>query len=182
MDQSRIERCRDDILPPKGQLLPIGHGDLVRHVFPRQRGKRLGTGDLHLVVDGARVNIQRAPEQIGKAEDVIDLIGIVGPPRGNDGVGSDGTRLFGRDFRIGVRHGKEDRILGHAFDHLGCHRALDTDPQKDVCALHRIRETPVLGFHRVGRLPLVHAFGAALIDHALGVRDDAVFVLCSHPL
>ena len=32
-------------------------------------------------------------------------------------------------------------------------------------------------FDRVRRLPLVHAFGAALIDHALGVAEDQVLVL-----
>ena len=32
-------------------------------------------------------------------------------------------------------------------------------------------------FDRVRRLPLVHAVGAALIDHALGVAEDQVFVL-----
>ena len=30
------------------------------------------------------------------------------------------------------------------------------------------------GLDRIGRLPLVHAFGAALVDHALGVAEDQV--------
>ena len=34
----------------------------------------------------------------------------------------------------------------------------------------------------VGRLPLVHAFGAAFVDHAFGVAEDGVFVRHAHRL
>ena len=67
----------------------IGGGHLVRHVLARQVGQGLGRGDLHLVIDGAGPHVERAAEDVGKAQHVVDLVGIVGAARGHDGIRSD---------------------------------------------------------------------------------------------
>src|SRR6185503_5419830 len=46
--------------------------------------------------------------------------------------------------------------------------------EEDVGVDHRLLERAGLGLDRIGRLPLVHAVGAALIDHPLGVAQDQV--------
>jgi len=38
----------------------IGRGDLLRHRLARQLGERVGGGDLHLLVDPRRPDIERA--------------------------------------------------------------------------------------------------------------------------
>ena len=56
-------------------------------------------------------------------------------------------------------------------------RALGRQAQEHVAAHHGVGQGAGLGFHGMGRLPLVHAFGAAAIDHALGVAQDDVLAL-----
>ena len=53
-------------------------------------------------------------------------------------------------------------------------RALGREAEDDVGALHRVGQRARLGLDGMRRLPLVHAFGAALVDHALGVAEDDV--------
>ena len=40
-------------------------------------GKVMGAGELHLVVDVAGAHVERAAENVGKAEDVVDLVRVV---------------------------------------------------------------------------------------------------------
>ena len=70
------------------------------------------------MIDPAGPHIQRAAEDIGEAENIIDLIGIVRPARGDDGVGTHGMDLFRRNFRIRIGHGEDQGIGGHRLDHL----------------------------------------------------------------
>ena len=58
---------------------------------------------------------------------------------------------------------------------VGGEGALDREAEGHVGALEGFRQRARRGLDRVGRLPLVHALGAALIDHALGVAQDQVF-------
>src|SRR5690606_9955287 len=54
--------------------------------------------------------------------------------------------------------------------------------EEAVRALQRLAERAVLGIDRMGRLPLVHALGAAAIDDALGVAEDDVARRHAHGL
>ena len=86
-DQARIERHGNDVVAPEARPRAlIGGGDFVGHVLARQLGQRMRGGDLHLHVDGLGAHVERAAEDIGKAEHVVDLVGIVGAPGGDDGV------------------------------------------------------------------------------------------------
>ena len=174
VDQPRVEGRRDDVVAPEGQLAAIGHRHLVGHVLAREPRQRLGAGDLHLVVDRAGMDVQRPAEEIGEPQHVVDLVGIIRPPGGHDGVLADGVGFLGGDLGVGVGHGEDDRVRGHRAHHLGRHRPLGRDAQEHVAADHRIGQRPRLGHRGVGGFPLVHALGAALVDHALGVGHDAV--------
>ena len=93
VDQARIERHRDDVVAPEARPRAlIGGGDLVGHVLARQLGQRLRGGDLHLHVDGRRAHVERAAEDVGEAEDVVDLVRIVRAAGGHDGVVADRVR------------------------------------------------------------------------------------------
>ena len=173
-DQPRIERHRDDVVRPELQPRAVDRGDLVRHVLARQRGERAGGGDLHLHVDGGGAHVERAAEDEGKAEHVVDLVRIVRAAGRHDGVVAHLRDLFGGDFRIRIGHGEDDRLRRHRLHHVLGHRALDGQAEEHVGALHRVGQRARVGLDRVGRLPLVHALGAALVDHALGVAEDQV--------
>ena len=51
-------------------------------------------GELHFLIDRGRRDIQRAAENEGKAQDVIDLVGEVAAPRGDDGIRPRRARLL----------------------------------------------------------------------------------------
>ena len=91
---------------------------LVGHVLAGEGCERLGGCDLHRLVDGAGAHIQRAAEDIREAENVVDLVRIVAAAGGDDGVRAGGTRFLRRDFRVGVGHGEDDGLGGHAAHHI----------------------------------------------------------------
>ena len=183
MDQSRIERHRDDVVLAVARARAlIGGGDLVGHILAGQHGQSFGGGDLHLHVDGGGADIERAAEDEGKAEHVVDLVRIVRAPGRHDRVVADGRDLLRRDLRIGIGHGEDDRVLRHRGDHLRRHRALLRQTEEGVGPLHRLRQRASVGDRSMGRFPLVHALGAALVDHALGVAEDDIVGLEAHRL
>ena len=71
---------------------------------------------------------------------------------------------------------------GHRGDHRRREGALGRQAQHHVGALHRVGQRARLGRHGVGRLPLVHARGPALPDHALRVAQHGVGVRQAHGL
>ncbi len=90
VDQARIERHRDDVVAPEARPRAlIGGGDLVRHVLAGERGERLRRGDLHLHVDRRGAHVERAAEDVGEAEDVVDLVRIVRAAGRDDDVVAD---------------------------------------------------------------------------------------------
>ena len=125
MNEARIERNRNDVVAAEARPCPaISGGHLVGNVLAREVGERMRRGDLHFHVDRLGAHIEGAAEDIGKSEDVIDLVRIVGAAGGDDHVVTRLLRVFRRDLRIGIRHGENDRIGRHALDHFGSQRAL----------------------------------------------------------
>ena len=88
----------------------------------------------------------------------------------------------GRDLGVGVGHGEDDRLVGHAADHVLGHRALHREAEEHVGAVQRVGQRARVGGGGVRRLPLVHALGAALVDHAAGVAQHDVFGAHAHRL
>ena len=159
---------------PISRPLPVQRGDFVGHVLARQIGERAGGGDLHLHVDGGGAHIEGAAENEREAENIIDLIGIVGAPGRHDGVVAHLRHFLGGDFRVGIGQREDDRLIRHRLDHVLGESAFGREPEGHVGALESFGQRAGRGLHRVARLPLVHALGAALIDHALGVAQDQV--------
>ncbi len=182
-DQARIERRRDQIVRTVAQpAAAVGRADLVRHILAGERCDRVGGGDLHGVVDRGRADIERTPEDVGKAQDVVDLIGIVRAAGCRDRIRAHLLDRLGRDLRIGVGHGENDRLPGHALDHVLADRVLGRKAEERVRAGHRLGEAARVGVDRMGRFPLVHAGFAAAIDDAASVAEDGVVVREAHRL
>ena len=139
-------------------------------------------GDLHLHVDRCRAHVEGAAEDVGKAQNVVDLIGIIRASRRHDDVAAHGMRFLGRDLWIGIGHREDDRILAHRGDHVRRQRALGGQAKKDIGADHGFRQRAAVRLRRVRRFPLVHALGAALVDHALGVAQKHVVMGKPHRL
>ncbi|HEY8502382.1 MAG TPA: malic enzyme-like NAD(P)-binding protein, partial [Solirubrobacterales bacterium] len=84
------------------------------------------------------VSTERAAEDPGKAEHVVDLVRIIGASRRHDphvGLG-----LLGHHLRVRVRHREHDRVLRHrrdvvTRDHVGC-----GDADEHVGVLERVRD------------------------------------------
>ena len=117
----------------------------------------------------------RAPaEDVGEAQDVVDLVGIVRASRGDDHVIADGIGVFRRDFRIRVGHGEDDGVRAHRFHHVLRQCALCRKAEEDIRIHHGVREAARVGLRGVRRLPLVHALAATLVDDALGIAQQDV--------
>ena len=175
-DEPGIERGRDDVVGPVGDLPAEERGrDLVRHVLAREFGQRIGGGDLHGFVDGGRLHVERAAEDEGEAQHVVDLVRVVGAAGCHDRVRAHLGHFFRRDFRVRIGHGEDDRLVRHRAHHVLGDRAGGRQTEESIGAVQRIRQRPRLGFNGEGRLPLVHAFLAAAVDHALGVAAAACF-------
>ena len=142
MDQARIKRRRDDVVAAKTKFGPVGHSNLVRHIFAGEGGQCLRAGDFHFVVNGARMNVESAAEQVGKAEHIVDLIGVIGPTCGDDHVFAHSVHFFGGYLGVGVCHGENDCIWRHAFDHRLGYRTFGRDAKEDVTAGHRLCQCP----------------------------------------
>ena len=121
-----------------------------------------------------RAHVERAAEDEGEAEHVVDLVRIVGAAGRDDGVGAHAADRLGRDLRVGVRHREDDRLVRHALDHLGRDHAGLREPDEDVGAAQRVRERARVGLARERLLVAVHALGAADVDHAAAVAQDDV--------
>ena len=126
------------------------------------------------------MDIQRAAKQIGKAQHIVDLIGVIRAPGGNNCILAHCVGILRGDFRVGVGHGKNNRVFGHGFNHILGYRPLGRHPQKHIRPLHRFFQPAQVGFDRMGRFPLVHALGAALIDNPLGITNDTIIVPGPH--
>ena len=154
----------------------IGGSHFVGHILAGKLGQRMGGGDFHGVIDGPRAHIKRAPEYIGKAQNVVDLICIVRPARGHDGIGPHPGHILRRDLGIGIRHGKNDRVLRHGFHHGRRQRARNREAEENIGAFNGVGQGSCFRWHGMGGFPLVHAIGAALVNHAFRVREDDVFM------
>ena len=75
-------------------------------------------GEFHRLVDRACADIERAAENVGKAENVVDLVRIIRAPGADHRVRLHRQRLRRIDFRIGIGERHDQRALGHPRDHV----------------------------------------------------------------
>ena len=164
---------RDDVVGAISRTrAAIGRGDFVGHILARQFGDGVGGGDLHRFVDGLGPHVERAAEDVGKAENVVDLVGVVAAPGCTMASGRTALASSGVISGSGLAIAKMIGALRHALDHLLGQRALDRKAEEHVAACQASARLRALVSTACADLPLVHALGAAAIDHALGIAQD----------
>ena len=129
------------------------------------------------VIDILCPHIQRAAENAGETENIVDLIGIIASS-GTGEFSSGGDRHIGENFRSGVRHGKDDGIAVHGSDHIGGNAVGSGKSEENICTFDRFGESAeggVFGEH----LLLFTQIGTTGVKHTIDVAEDHIFQLCS---
>ncbi len=178
LDQARIKGLGQDVIRPETQFLDaIGLQHRRRHLLAGQLGQRMHGGNLHLLIEGRGPGIERAAEQKGEAQHVVDLVRVIRASRGHDQILARGHRQIIGDLRIGIGHGEHDRALGHGFQHLGRDDVALGEADEYIGADHRLLQRPFGPF--AGKVGLVRRqlIAAVLADHALAIEELDVFML-----
>ena len=136
----------------------------------------MDASDLHFLVDDGGADIQRAAEDEREAKNVVHLVRIIRPPRGDQRVRRRVARDVRHDFRDRVGEAKDDRRLRHRFDHVAGQHAGGGNAEEHVSALHRIGKRAGVGF--IGENGLVRRQVVSLgVNDALAVANKDVFLL-----
>src|SRR5580658_939503 len=175
-EHARIERLGNDVLATEFQTIDaVGAAHIVGHILARQGRQGAGGGQLHLVVDDSGTDVQRAAEDEGESQDVVDLIGIVGASGGHDGVGAGGHGYVVGDLRIGIRQRKDNGIVRHGQQHVRRDRVAARQAEEHVRAYKSVGQSARFGIGGEALLIGIHAFLAAFVDDTLGVAHEDVF-------
>ena len=117
--QTWIKGLGYKVFGAKGQLLPhIGGGDHFTLLGLCQFSNGVHSGNFHARGDGGSAAVQRSAKDVGEAQYVIDLIGVVGAACCHDGVVAYAVHFFWGDFWLGVGKGKNQWLGCHGGDHF----------------------------------------------------------------
>ena len=140
----------------------------------RQRRDRRDRRLLHRLVDLARNDIESATKDVGKAEDVVDLIRIIGAAGADHRVRPGFKRKLRHDFRVRIGERHHQRVVRHLLEHLGLQHAAGRKAEENVGAGNRVSKRARAGVAGVDLLPAVHQCVAPLVDDPVDVADDDV--------
>jgi hypothetical protein len=152
----------------------VGAGGHVAALVARQPGDGVHRGHFHLARDGGGADVERPPEDEWKAQDVVDLVRIVGAPGRDHRIAADRADLVGQDLRGRVGQREHQRAGGHFRDLRRRQHLTGRQPEEDVGAGDHVGQRARRGRLRVARLFRVHQHRAALVHDALDVGDDDV--------
>ena len=174
-DQARVERFRDDVVGTEHRGgAAIGRGDDLTGFDAGELGDGFDGGDLHRLIDRGGPDVQRAAEDERKAQDVVDLVGIVAAAGGDDGVRAGGGDEVGVDFRVGVGQRQDQRLVGQQRQPFGFQHPRGGQAHEDVAARQRVLQRGGVGVAGVAGHVGQHV-GAVFGDDALDVRQRDVF-------
>ncbi|OGI40894.1 MAG: hypothetical protein A2140_00540 [Candidatus Muproteobacteria bacterium RBG_16_62_13] len=117
--------------------------------------------------------VERAAEDVGEAEGVVDLVRVIRAAGGHDEIGPDRVRELGADLRVGVGEREHDRTIGHGAHHVGCNQIGGRHADEHIGAMHGVVERAMAGLLRITTLVDIEivAVGA---DHALAVEQQNI--------
>jgi len=165
----------EEVGPEDRRFAGIGAGGDIGRFFAGKRGDGPNRRHLHLLVDGAGAAIQRAPEDVGEADDVVDLVGEVRAAGADHGVGPCCARHFRHDLRRRVGQRQDQRLFGHALQEFRLQHAGGGKAEEDVGARDDVGQRARLRVLDVGVLPAVHLLDAAFMRNAETVGHPDVF-------
>ena len=172
--QARFEGLGNQILRAEVErLVAISGGFLLGMRLARQVGQGAHAGQLHRFIDRGRADVQRAAEDIWEAQDVVDLIGVVGAASGDDRIGPGGLGLFGHDLRHRIGQGQDQGLVGHGLDHITRQHAGLGQTQEHISAHQGLGQGARSGFCSIGGLFRIQC-APSFVDHSAAVADDDV--------
>ena len=95
-------------------------------------------GEFHRFVDFRGPDIERPAENVGEAQHVVDLVGVVRAPRGEDDVRTRYDGFVVGDFGVGVGECHDDRVGRHRTQHFGRQHVGRRNPEEEVGAVQRL--------------------------------------------
>jgi hypothetical protein len=140
-------------------------------------GDRDGRGDEHRVGYIAEPTVEESPEEAREREDIVDLVGEVAAPRGDDGGML--LRLQGVDLRHWICKAEDDRLVGHADDVFAGQQIGGGDADEYVGPRQNIAKgAGSLVDISVGHQPVSHGavIGPSLMDDAPSLSQPMIFV------
>ena len=174
-NQARIEWFRDQIIAAESRTrFAVCHRDNIGLFGLGEFGDGIDRGKLHRFIDRGRANVKRAAEYEGEAQDIVDLIWVIGPAGSDHRVIAYFANFLRQDFRCGIGERQDQRICSHAFDHILFQYATRRESQKHVGAVDHLAQFSVWRFHGVARLVRVHLFLAARVHHTRNIGDPDV--------
>ena len=178
--QPRIKRARDQrSLPEQDGLAAIGLRRDLGGRLARQRRNRRDRRLLHRFVNFARDDIESATKDVGKAEDVVDLIRVVGAAGADHRVRPGFKREFRHDLGFGLASAITSGVARHLLEHLGLQHAAGREAKENVGAGNSVSERARAGVASVDLLPSVHQRVATLVYDPVDVADDDVVPACA---
>ena len=170
-----IERLGDEVVGAElDRLAAVGRDHRLRHRLLGQGRQRPRGRDLHRLGDAPGPHVEGAAEDVREAEDVVDLVGIVGASGRHQRVGAGRDRVGVADLGVGVGHREDDRPRAHGGEHRRRDQAGHRQAHEHVGADQRVGQGPaaVVGA-REPRLVAIE-IGAPGVQHALGVAQRDV--------
>ncbi|OIQ72267.1 hypothetical protein GALL_461090 [mine drainage metagenome] len=155
-------------------LTGIGCGHHVALLGLGQFGDCVHGGNFHFGSDGRRAAVERAAEDVRKAQHVVDLIGIVRTAGGDDGVGSHRAGFFRHDLRGGIGQRQDDGLGRHALRIRGLEHTARRQSEEHVGIADDVGQGARGRVLREVALVLVHQFGPSCIHDAGQVADPDV--------
>jgi hypothetical protein len=136
----------------------------------------VGCGQLHFLVDIGCAHVQRPTEDPGERQHVVDLVGIVTPPRGHHR--DDVVDVLRLHLRVGIAHGVDETTFVHALHVASIQHIRARHTHEDVRAGDHVLERPGLSPRvGVGNQPLFGRFIGKLatpVNRAAAVAYDDV--------
>ncbi len=118
-NQTWIDGFGDKIVTTKSEVVyMIGLVHHVRHRLFSQFGNGIHCCKFHFLIDGTSMRVKRSAENVGKAYDIVYLVWIVGTSRSYQHVWTRSHRIFIGNLRRRVCQCEDNRILGHAANHV----------------------------------------------------------------
>ena len=180
-NQARIKWARNERLLAKcSDFTAIGHGGNIGRRFTRQLGNGLGCGNFHCLIDRGRPDIECTAENIGKTQDIVDLIGKIRTPCADHRIGTHCACFIGHDFWIGIGQSQDQGLRGHFFEHMRFQNAACGQTEKYICPFYHFDQRALVRLLSENRFPAVHQGLTALIGNAFEIGNPDVFAFDTH--
>jgi hypothetical protein len=174
-DETRIERLRYQILRPEMQIFDsIGACHHIAVAESCERRNCVDGCNFHLASDGRCTCIECAAKDEWKAQNVVDLIGIVRAAGRDHRIAPNCFHLVGQNFGRGVGKRENQRTRGHFFRHVLLEHAARRETEENIGAFDHIAQGASVRRLRKPFLLRIHELSATSVDDTRQIREPDV--------